>query len=311
MTYLDYINQNFPVRKTDEEKQNFRKYIKEHLEKKGIEANIEMTSDGKNNNIIVGDPTKAEVVFTAHYDTPARSIFPNIMIPKNRVLFYLYQFVPITFLVVLSFAVAFLVGNIIFNDMRAWAISFLITYYGLFFGIMRAFKNKNNYNDNTSGVATVLSIIDKLSAEELKHIGFILFDNEEKGKKGSKAYSKDHKEQMQDKFLINFDCVGNGDNVLFIAQSYGSISRKYKKLEESFEPSGKFKIEFLTNKQADSNSDHKNFRMGVACVVCKNTKNGILYTPNIHTKKDTVVSNTNIDYLTKNTINFIRNILPN
>jgi hypothetical protein len=198
MSHLDYINQNYPVRKSDEEKQIFRDYVKEILTKKGIEVNVELTKDGNNNNIVIGDPTRAEAVFTAHYDTPARSMFPNIMIPKNRVLFYAYQFVPITFLVVISFAVAFFVGNIIFNDIQAWAISFLLTYYGLFFGIMRVFKNKHNFNDNTSGVATVLSIIDGLSTNELKNVAFILFDNEEKGKKGSKAYSKDHKEQMQD-----------------------------------------------------------------------------------------------------------------
>ena len=35
---------------------------------------------------------------------------------------------------------------------------------------MRAFKNKNNYNDNTSGVSTVLSIIDGLSKEDIKKV---------------------------------------------------------------------------------------------------------------------------------------------
>jgi hypothetical protein len=107
---------------------------------------------------------------------------------------------------------------------------------------------------------------------------------------------------------VNFDCVGNGDNVLFIAQACASMSRKYKKLEESFESSDKFKVEFLTNKQADSNSDHKNFSKGVACVVCKKSKSGILYTPYIHTNKDTVAENTNIEFLAKNACIFIQNI---
>ena len=30
-----------------------------------------------------------------------------------------------------------------------YLLSFLFAYYGLFFGIMRAFKNKNNYNSST------------------------------------------------------------------------------------------------------------------------------------------------------------------
>ena len=306
MTHLDYLNKNYPSRKTTKEKQAFRKYIVESLTNKGIEAKIEQTTDGKNVNIVIGDPTIAKAIFTAHYDTPARSIFPNIMIPKNRFVFYAYQFVPIIFLLVVSFAVAHLVGTLMFNDLHAYYLSFLVTYYGLFFGIMRGFKNQNNYNDNTSGVSTILSIIEDLSKEELKNVAFILFDNEEKGKKGSKAYYKDYKEQMNDKFLVNFDCVGYGDNILFIAQKDAVECEEYKSLKSAFNKDGKFSLEFLTYKQADSNSDHKNFPKGVACVVCKKSKNGLLYTPYIHTNKDVVANNSNIDFLTKNTLIFIR-----
>ena len=306
MTYLDYINKNYPSRKTDLEKKKFRKHIKETLEKKGIDVKVELTKNGKNNNIVIGDPTSAKAVFTAHYDTPARSIFANIMIPKNSLVFYAYQFVPIIFLLVVSFAFAFLVGTVIFNDVRAYALSFLVAYYGLFFGIMRTCKNKHNFNDNTSGVATVLSIIDGLSNEELKNVAFILFDNEEKGKKGSKAYYKDHKNEMYNKFLLNFDCVANGNNVIFIAQKDAIDSEEYKLLENSFNTNSHFNLEFLTHKQAQSNSDHKNFPKGVACVACKQLKNGLLYTPYIHTNKDVVANNANIEFLAQNTCEFIR-----
>lgn len=307
MTHLDYLNQNYPTRKTAQEKENFRKYIVNSLKEKGIEAKIERTQDGKNDNIVIGDPTTAKSVFTAHYDTPARSFFANIMMPKHRVIFYAYQFVPIIFLLVVSLAFAFIMGTLIVNDTRVYYLSFLLAYYGLFFVMMRGFKNKHNYNDNTSGVATVLSIIDGLSPEELSNVAFILFDNEEKGKKGSKAYYHQHKELMKDKFLINFDCVGNGDNIIFIAQKDAINSKEYKNLETGFIKNDKFSTEFLTHKRADSNSDHKNFPKGVACVACKRSKNGFVYTPHIHTEKDIVASNSNIDYLTKNIIVFIKN----
>ena len=94
MTHLDYLNQNYPTRKTEQEKSDFRKYIVDGLAEKGIEAKVETTKDGKNKNLVIGNPTNAKAVFTAHYDTPAHSLFPNIMIPKNRLVFYLYQFVP-------------------------------------------------------------------------------------------------------------------------------------------------------------------------------------------------------------------------
>ena len=306
MTRLDYLNKNYPVRKTESEKSRFRAYIIDDLKKRGIGARVETSKDGKNNNVVIGDPTSAKTVFTAHYDTPSRSIFPNIMIPKNRPIFYAYQFVPIIFLLIVSFAFAHLIGNVIFKDDGVYYISFMVAYYGLFFGIMRGFKNKYNYNDNTSGVATLLSILDELSGDELNDISFILFDNEEKGKKGSKAYSKDNCDKMKDRFLVNFDCVANGKNIIFIAEKGAVDSDKYKCLSSCFKSDGEYNVEFLTHQQAQSNSDHKNFPMGVACLACQKSKHGLLYTPNIHTHKDTVADNANIDYLAKNAVSFVR-----
>jgi Zn-dependent M28 family amino/carboxypeptidase len=174
--------------------------------------------------------------------------------------------------------------------------------------MMRAFTNQNKYNDNTSGVATVLTIIDNLSPEEFKNVAFILFDNEEKGKKGSAAYFKDHKSAMQDKFLINFDCVGNGENIIFIAQKNAVDSNEYHTLKDSFTKDSNFDLDFCTYKDGESNSDHKNFPRGVACIACKKSKKGILYTPRIHTSKDIVANNGNVDFLAKNTVNFITKI---
>ncbi len=307
-THLDFLNKSFPMRKTDKEKQDFRDYIVNTLNEKGIDTKVETTCDKKNNNIVIGDPTTAKAVFTAHYDTPARSLFPNIMFPKHRLLYYLYQFLPIILLLTVCLLVSYVVGIVILNDTTIYALLFMVLYYGLFFLMIRAFKNPNNYNDNTSGVATVLSIVDSLTKDELKNVAFILFDNEEKGKKGSAAYFKDHFEEMKERFLVNFDCVGNGDNIIFIAQKGSADSEKYEILKHSFEFTDKFSVDFCTHKEADSNSDHKNFPCGVACVACKKAKNGIIYTPYIHTPKDVISNNSNIDFIAKNTVAFVRKI---
>lgn len=299
MSRLDFLNEKYPTRKTYNDKWDFINYVKETLAEKGIEAKVEQTSNGKNNNIVIGEPTKAKAVFTAHYDTPARSLFPNIMIPKNKVLFYLYQFVPLGFLVLVSVTLAILFTHFVFEDIKAFPYVFLFVYYIVFYLMMFAFQNPYNYNDNTSGVATVLGIVDSLSEEERKKVAFILFDNEEKGKKGSAAYFKDHKDEMQDRIVINFDCVGNGENILFIAQNKAYSSEEFKHLRESLVSTDDFSVEFCSQKEGNSNSDHKNFPMGIGCVACKKTKRGLLYTPSIHTPRDKVVNNKNIDYIVK------------
>jgi hypothetical protein len=40
-------------------------------------------------------------------------------------------------------------------------------------------------------------------------------------------------------------------------------------------------------------------------MACKKTKGGLLYTPNIHTPKDTEVSDENIEYITNNILKFL------
>jgi Zn-dependent M28 family amino/carboxypeptidase len=210
--------------------------------------------------------------------------------------------------VVVSLLFGWIVGEVILHSYQAFLIMFMVAYYGMFFGIMRGFTNKYNYNDNTSGVATVLSIIDKVPSERVGDFAFILFDNEEKGKKGSAAYFKDHKDEMKERFLINFDCVGNGENIIFIAQEGAINSQEFKQLKGTFENTDEFTLDFCTHKEAQSNSDHKNFPCGVACIACKKSKNGILYTPNIHTNKDVIAYNSNIDYIAKNIVLFIDNI---
>jgi hypothetical protein len=178
-------------------------------------------------------------VCTAHYDTPARSIFPNIMMPRNKGLFYAYQFVPIFVLLALSFVVATLIGVVAMLvrgnlPIRLVYISFLLAYYVIFYLMYFAFKNKNNYNDNTSGVATLLEIIDRLSPAELENVAFIFFDNEEKGLKGSKGYAKEHKDALKERLIVNFDCVGNGEHILFIATKGAETLPAYQALQETF-----------------------------------------------------------------------------
>ena len=96
-----------------------------------------------------------------------------------------------------------------------------------------------------------------------------------------------------------------GDKALII-NILGYLDFNTKFLADSFEKNVGFSLDFSTYKNADANSDHKNFPKGVACVACKKAKNGLLYTPYIHTNKDVVADNGNIDFLSKNAIDFVR-----
>lgn len=315
MNYLEYLIKNHPTRKSNKEKESFRNYVLSEATKLGFDAKTEKTTKGKNENIVIGNPEKAKAVFTAHFDTPASALFPNLMLPRNKFLFYLYQFIPIILIFSCSYFPAQFISDFFFsgeNNVNANVITFelifFVLYFGLFYLLYLAFKNKNNYNDNTSGSAVLLSLMSKLSPEERENAAFIFFDNEEKGKLGSKAYYIDHKDFMENKLLINFDCVGNGKNILVIFNKEAENIPESEIIKESFKENGTFKTYFFPHKGSVCNSDHMNFPKGAAIVACKNTKNGIFYTPNIHTAKDTEADNANIEFLSESAKEFISRI---
>ncbi|MBQ2735067.1 MAG: M28 family peptidase [Clostridia bacterium] len=297
MRYLEYLKQQHPIRRSKEQKSVFRQYVLDEAKKLQLSARVEATRDGKNQNLVIGEPEEAEVIFTAHYDTPACSLFPNLMIPRNKPLFFVYQFLPVTLLLALSLGLSYLIGMVWLGDTRAYMLSFLVLYYGVYFLGFRTFSNKNNCNDNTSGVATLLEIMERLPKESAANVAFLFFDNEEKGKKGSKAYVVDHKNAMEKKLIINFDCVGNGKHIVFIAKDGAEKLSVYAKLKQGVVEKDGFTVSFYGMKGSESNSDYKNFPCGVGCMACKQTKKGLLYTPYIHTNKDVVANQENIDFL--------------
>ena len=301
MSYFKNIIEKYGIRRKENQKQSFRKYVQdEFLENVNIE-----TLDKKHNNIIIGDIEEAEVVFTAHYDTPPTSIIPNLMMPLNKILLYTYHFGFFIILAVVCIIIAKAISMSLTNQYIEWVIIYLILYFSSFIFLMRFFTNKNNYNDNTSGVATILSLAKKNINN--KKIAFILFDNEEKGLEGSKAYNKHH-QNMKDKLVINLDCVGNGEHIIVVSKELAMKNNNYLLLKNSLIDNENYQVHYYSNKEGSSNSDQKSFDQGIGIMACKKNKLIGYYTARIHTNKDTVVNEDNIEYLTEKLTNFVNKL---
>lgn len=306
---LQKLNEVHPVRRSRKEKADFRAFISERLGHLGVRT--ETTSDGKNENLVIGDPTSAKVVLTAHYDTPAASLFPNLMIPRNLPLFWFFQFLPVFLLLGVSLLGGFAVAQIAANgDSTVFLLGFLVFYYALYFLGFRVFPNRRNANDNTSGVATLISVAERLTPDDLKTVAFVFFDNEEKGKKGSKAYAKDHREAMKTRLVLNFDCVGNGEHVVWIAKKDAEAHELFPRLKETVTAAkaDAFTVQVYPMRCSESNSDYKSFPCGVGCMVCKKNRFGVLYTPRIHTAADIVANDENVAFLAETVGRFLREI---
>ena len=285
------ILEKYQVRKSRKQKREFQKLLESFAEEYGYEMKIEKGSLGAE-NIVFGNTETAKVIYTAHYDTCAVMPLPNFITPKNQLFYWLYQFV----LVFLIFAVAFAASSIttfLFEEQTGAAVS-LVTVYLLLGLMMFGPANKHTANDNTSGVITVLELMAEMPPESREKAAFVLFDFEETGLIGSASFQSKHKKQLNDKLIFNFDCVSDGKNILL------AVKKKAKDLvptfEKAFQNDSNFTVHILT-KGVFYPSDQANFRLGVGVAALKKSKHGILYMDKIHTKKDTVFEEENIEFL--------------
>lgn len=304
----------YQVRKTKKQKTAFIEYVNSLANNMGYSCKVEKNVFFGTRNIIVGNVDTAKVVYTAHYDTCARLPFPNFITPKCISLYLLYQFgVAILFMLLPMFLISFfgsVLGTMLSGDAELSTIISIFVGYAYvilfcFFMIVGP-ANKKTANDNTSGVTTLLDIMCELPVEKQNEVAFVFFDLEEAGLFGSTAFALKHRKAMKNKLLINFDCVSDGDNILF------AVKRKAKKyvnaLETSFEGNDKYNVEIRT-KGVFYPSDNMNFPCGVGAAALKKTKRlNILYMNRIHTKRDVIYCEENIKFLVDGSIKLLNYI---
>jgi len=311
----DTILENYEVRKSNPEKTEFIDYIKNRLSVAGYNPETDITIEEKgkglfkSRNIIVGNPKTAKVFFTAHYDTCAVLPFPNLMTPTNPVLFILFQFL----LVFLMFGMAFvfaLVFTLITNNMFDAGLVMVISLYVFMFHMLFGFRNKHTANDNTSGTIAITKILEALPVDVRDKVCVIYFDNEEKGLLGSSFFYDKHKKEMNNKLLINFDCVGDGRDIVVLGKQKARKDGLYENFLQAFRSyEGQYDVEFLPRnmKPMMFGSDQMHFAKGVGVCALRKSLVG-RYVARIHTPFDTICREENIDYIVASMKRFVEGI---
>lgn len=285
----------FPVRKSRKQKELFRQEVQSYAQALGYSCQVEAGSLGSK-NVVIGDPEGAKYLVTAHYDTCARMVIPNLITPCNFWLFMLYQLLVCLLMLVPSGAVGVLVGSLFHNFLAGYLV-FMLLLWGMIFLMLIGPANPCNVNDNTSGVISVLEIARSLPEAFRKDVCFVLFDLEEAGLIGSASYQKAHKKTINSQLVLNLDCVGEGDELyLFPTSKLKKDTRRLSKLEKL---TGRFGAKSVTLRKEGFSiypSDQANFPYGVGICALKRSKAG-LYLTRIHTPRDTVLDITNINIL--------------
>ena len=286
----------FPVRKSKKQKQVFREAVQSYVTTLGYESTVEKGSMGIR-NIVIGNPEEAQYLITAHYDTPARLLLPNLITPCNFWTFIGYQFV-VTLGMLL---VAAIPGILLYafglpgeTTGRVCGISLYVLCILLLVGP----ANKTNANDNTSGVVSVLEIAKSLPTDYRNKVCFVLFDLEEAGLLGSAAYLKAHKKQSENQIVLNLDCVGDGNELMMFPTK--KLKKDAAKLDLLRTICGKWGEKSLMLRDSGFStypSDQKHFPYGVGIAALRRNSKGILYCSRIHTSKDTILEETNVNIL--------------
>ncbi|MBE6665317.1 MAG: Zn-dependent exopeptidase M28 [Ruminococcaceae bacterium] len=300
------VFQKYQVRKTKKQKSAFIGYVKTVAEENGYTCEIQKGALGAR-NIVVGSPEKAKVIYTAHYDTCAVLPFPNFITPKNFLLYLLYQIgilIPLfAFIGVFSFLSQLLISLLPLDPALSSFISLLIYEVGLIgFCVLLIAGPANRYtaNDNTSGITTLLDIMTEMPEELRGKAAFVFFDLEESGLFGSMSFANKYKKAVKNKPLINFDCVSDGDYILFAVRK--TASRYASLLNEAFPKDSRVSEVDICSKGVFYPSDQVNFKDGIGVASLKRTKKGLLYMNRIHTPRDTVYREENIRFLTEGAI---------
>ena len=291
-TPMDVLTQ-FPVRKTKQQKQAFREAVECYVQNLGYETRVEEGSFGCR-NLVIGDPEAARFLVTAHYDTCARMLIPNFITPCNVAVYLLYQILIVLGLIVAAVAAGVLVG-LVWRPLASTAG--MLIYWLLLAMLILGPANPSNANDNTSGVVTLLEIARTMPENQRHKVCFVLFDLEEAGLIGSASYRKAHRQATNRQMVLNLDCVGDGDYLLMFPTK--ALAKNRERLTSLYKACGYFGKKSLLVQEKGwyiYPSDQVHFPFGVGiCALRKKKKT--LYMSRIHTKKDTILEETNVNIL--------------
>ena len=297
----ELVLKEYQVRRTKKQKIKFINLLKE----KYPDLKVEEGGFLHNRNIVFGDLEKSDVVVTAHYDTCAILPFPNFITPTNIWLYILYNVLVCLYM----FLPSDIIGGLCYYFTNDFDLAYLLGEFILILVLIMflvGIPNKHTANDNTSGVITILELLERMTEEERNKTCLVLFDNEENGLFGSMFFANKHKKEMKNKLLINLDCVSDGNNLLLVVNK--NYYDKYKDvLKETFVEDNN-KVFINSTKNTIYPSDQVNFKESIAVSYMNNTKNGLLYMNKIHTKKDVVFQKENIIYLVDRLRKFINKI---
>lgn len=315
--YLEYLEKNikekYMIRGRKKEKEDFRKFIISEMQKSNYEAEEFKYKTYINENTVnvESNVENSKIIFTAHYDTPPKNLFFILINIINLVqrLFGVNKVSNILFVLILSllikvfFKLSYNYGIIIYSILIFEAVLLIVGFLCM--------KNKNNMIDNTSGVVGLLNLAKMFDGRE--DVGFIFFDNEEIGLKGSKGAAKRLYGKkdicMKDKLIVNLDCICSKSDLDEWIISTTDYNKDSESTRDNFIDKLSREIKVIKKKKA-SKTDYLSFKENSSISIGKYSK-GIIsghYLKDIHSYKDKTLYISDIESLTNKLYNISKEV---
>ena len=297
-TPMDVLRE-FPVRKTGRQKSRFLEAVQSYGEHLGYRTTVESGAKGTR-NVVLGDPETARFLITAHYDTPAMLWCPNLTMPCNAVMNALCQLLNFLVLMLPAFAVG---GGVLYLTEKplygalAMLAAVIATIFLMAFGI----PNPRNANDNTSGVIALLEIPSSMPQNLRNRVCFVLFDKEQVAMLGSAAHRRKHPTASKIQTVVNLNCVGDGDTIMFFPNKTMAENVNLLCLERAC---GNKIVKIHRKGWASCVSDHVGFERGVGVMALRRGKLGY-WLGRTRTIRDKNLEYTNVNILRACLITYI------
>ena len=308
--YAERIARDFPTRRKAKEKENFRTWLVWELREMGYHVSLQSSEAalqmrGNATNVIVGDPEKAKLIFTAHYDTGVKEPLPTLIMPTRPVTYTLYQALTPVLMLLLSFLAAFGI-TFAMNRPHLTLPLFLVFLISLLCYIRFGPSETRNENDDNSGVAVLLETAKNITPRYRGTVCFVFFDCGAQGMQGARGFRRRYP-ISREKNIIHLDCVGQGNELLILPSKHSRWNAELLDLiHDSFAevelPEGKTAF-VKTDGLVYYPSDNRKFRYSTAiCAVKKVAGFGRCITPH---KNGGAVDGENLRILSKGLVNLV------
>ena len=97
--------------------------------------------------------------------------------------------------------------------------------------------------------------------------------------------------------IVNLDCVGDGEHILLASSKQARELAAYTALPQGMEAQFGRELHIFPLEKCVYNSDQKSFKAGSAICACSIRKGIGFYCDKIHTNKDTVCAQVNLDFI--------------